>query len=121
MTEPAKSIGKMGFHKWYEWRLIEGHAWLVSCLLCAFAVFACLEALSFRGSIGRLLVLGISMFGAGAVAGFSLLRYLQIMVQVQRIGEHSTCAGCGTHGRFSMLTQSMAKCRKCGNEWRLID
>lgn len=121
MTEPAKSIGKLGFRKWYERQLIEGHAWFVTCFLCALAIFACLEELSFRGSIARLLALGAFMFSAGAVAVYALLRYQRIMVQADRIGEHSTCGGCGTYGRFSMLTQSTAKCRKCGNEWRLID
>ena len=26
--EPADSIGRLGFARWYERRLIEGHAWL---------------------------------------------------------------------------------------------
>ena len=31
--EPARSIGRLGFRKWYERRLIESHAWLVTALL----------------------------------------------------------------------------------------
>ena len=38
VTEPARSIGKLGFRKWYERRLIEGHAWLISCFLCALGI-----------------------------------------------------------------------------------
>ena len=121
MTEPAQSIGKLGFRKWYERQLIEGHAWFITCFLCALAVFACLEELSFQGSAIRLLGVGAFVVAASALAVYALTRYQQIMVQADRIGQHSTCAGCGTYARVSMLNQTIAKCRKCGNEWRLID
>ncbi len=121
MTEPAQSIGKLGFRKWYERQLIESHAWLVTCFLCGLAAFACLEAVSFRGSVARLVALGAFIFSAGAVAVYALARYQHLMARAGRIGEHSTCSGCGTYARFSMLTPSIAKCRECGNEWRLID
>ena len=54
--EPAESIGRLGFSRWYERRLIEGHAWFVSAFICVIAIAACAEELAFRGSIGRLFV-----------------------------------------------------------------
>ena len=121
MTEPAQSIGRLGFRKWYERQLIEAHAWLVSCLLCALAVAALFEELSIHGSVVRLLAISAFAFAAGAIGIYALLRYQNIMDLAGRLGEHSTCARCGTYARFSMLTPSVVKCRKCANEWRLID
>ena len=44
--EPARTIARLGFRKWYERRLIEAHAWLVTALLCAIYVEAALEGLN---------------------------------------------------------------------------
>ena len=49
-AEPARSIEKMGFKRWYERQLLESHAWLVSCILCALAVCAVLELVGLRVS-----------------------------------------------------------------------
>jgi hypothetical protein len=54
MTEPARSIGKLGFRKWYERRLIESHAWLITCFLCALGIAASLEGLSFKRSYPKM-------------------------------------------------------------------
>ncbi len=50
--EPAAGIGKLGFSRWYERELIEGHAWLITCFLCMLAIAACVESMSFRGPPG---------------------------------------------------------------------
>ena len=47
-AEPARSIEKLGFKRWYERQLIESHAWLVSCILCSLAICAVLELVGFR-------------------------------------------------------------------------
>ena len=49
--EPVDSIGRLGFSRWYERRLIEAHAWFVSAFFCMVAIAACMEELSFRGSL----------------------------------------------------------------------
>ena len=41
--EPADSIRRVGFSRWYERRLIEGHAWFVSGFVCMIAIAACME------------------------------------------------------------------------------
>ena len=47
--EPAATIGRLGFRRWYERQLIEAHAWLISCFLCMLAIAACVEVMSLRG------------------------------------------------------------------------
>jgi hypothetical protein len=121
-VEPAKTIGRLGFRKWYERQLIEGHAWFVSCFLCVVAIAACMEELSFRGPLGRLLAYGSFVLLASMVAIYGFVRYQRIMVEADRIGEQATCAACGTYGRFTVVGAPFkVRCRKCGNEWALVD
>lgn len=118
--EPADSIGRLGFSRWYERRLIEGHAWFVSAFICVIAIAACAEELSFRGSIGRLFLYVLAILGAAATAIYGMVRYHQILSEAERIGEHATCPGCGAYARFKLISASQACCRKCSHEWRLI-
>lgn len=119
--EPADSIRRLGFARWYERRLIEGHAWFISGFICLIAIAACMEELNFRGSIARLLIYVIVVLAAGAIGIYGLVRYQQILAEAERIGEHATCAACGAYARFGLISSSQVRCRKCGNEWRLID
>jgi len=119
--EPADSIGRIGFSRWYERQLIEGHAWLVTGFLCMIAIAACVEELSFRGSFVRLLAYVGMVFAAGGIGIYGLQRYQRIMVQAESLGEHATCAGCGAYARFKMISAHAVRCRKCAHEWRLID
>ena len=118
--EPADSIGRLGFARWYERRLIEGHAWFVSAFICMIAIAACAEELAFRGSIGRLFLYVLIILGAAATAIYGMVRYHQILGEAERIGEHATCGSCGAYARFKMISASEARCRKCHHEWRLI-
>ncbi|HJT61199.1 MAG TPA: hypothetical protein VJ797_05915 [Burkholderiales bacterium] len=118
--EPADSIGRLGFSRWYERRLIEGHAWFVSAFICVIAIAACAEELAFRGSIGRLFLYVLVILGAGVTAIYGMVRYHQILSEAERIGEQATCGGCGAYARFKMISASEARCRKCNHEWRLI-
>jgi hypothetical protein len=119
--EPTDSIRRLGFTRWYERRLIEGHAWFISGFLCMVAIPACFEELSFRGSAGRLL-LYVAVVGAALIIGiYGLVRYRTILVEAEALGEQATCRACGAYARFSLISASEVRCRKCGNEWRLID
>jgi hypothetical protein len=118
--EPADSIRRLGFARWYERRLIEGHAWFVSGFICMVAIAACFEELSFRGSIGRLL-LYVAIVAAATVIGiYGLRRYQMILSEAEQLGEHATCRACGAYARFRLISASQVRCRKCDNEWRLI-
>ncbi len=117
---PVESIGKLGFRRWYERQLLEGHAWLVTCVLCLLAITVVLEELSFRAPIAQVLAYGVFVFVAGLLAIYGFTRYRQLMEEAERLGEHSTCARCGTYARFRVLSGSTVECRGCANRWNLV-
>ena len=119
--EPADSIRRLGFARWHERRLIEGHAWLTSAFLCLVAVLACMEEFNYRGSSARLLANTGMALAAVAVGIYALDRYQRILREVMRLGERATCATCGVYGRFNLVSPSNVCCRKCNHTWRLID
>ena len=118
--EPADSIKRLGFNRWYERRLIEAHAWFVTGFICMITIAACMEELSFRGSAVRLLVYVLLVAASALVGVYGLVRYQKILIQTERVGEHATCAGCGMYARFQLISPSHVRCRKCSHEWRLI-
>ncbi len=118
--EPADSIRRLGFARWYERRLIEGHAWFISGFVCLVAIAACVEELAFRGSFPRLLFYVTIVAAAGAIGIYGLVRYQKILVEAEEIGAHATCQACGAYARFQLISSSQVRCRKCDNEWRLI-
>ena len=107
--EPGSSIEKLGFKRWYERQLIESHAWLVSCILCALAIAATLELTGFRlTSFAGLLAFGF-VYAAGLVCWHSLKRYRASMRQSRgRTTEDMVqCAVCGLHlPKSDSLTQN---------------
>jgi hypothetical protein len=119
--EPADSIRRLGFLRWYERRLIEGHAWFISGFACMVAIAACVEELAFRGSFARLLFYVVVIVAAAATGIYGLIRYHRILWEAERIGEQATCPACGTYARFKLISASQACCRKCAHEWRLIE
>jgi hypothetical protein len=119
--EPADSIHRLGFARWYERRLIEGHVWFITVFFCMIAIAACMEELSFRGSFARLLVYVTVVLAAAAIAIYSLVRYQNILAEAERLGERATCGACGAYARFKLISPSQVRCRKCDNEWRFID
>src|SRR5687768_487819 len=102
--EPARSIGKLGFRRWYERQLIESHAWLVSSFLCALGVAASLEVMTFRELPKAAITLAF-VFVAALICWYGLKRYLAIMEQAERIGEFSTCGSCSTYARFQVIDE----------------
>jgi hypothetical protein len=118
--EPADSIRRLGFSRWYERRLIEGHAWFITVFFCMIAIAACMEELSFHGSIARLLAYVTVVLAAAAIGVYGMVRYQRILSEAERLGEHATCGACGAYARFRLISPSRVRCRKCDNEWRLI-
>lgn len=119
--EPARSIERLGFKRWYERQLIESHAWLVSCFLCGLAIAATLEVNGFSlKSVSGFVTIGF-VYVAGLVCWYSLKRYRTLMARAERLSEQSTCQTCRTYAAFSVVTpQPMSvRCRKCAHEWTL--
>ena len=119
--EPADSIARLGFARWYERRLIEAHAWLLSGFACMIVIPACFEEVTSHRSIGRLLAYGLIIVAAAAIGIYGLVRYQKILIEAERLGEQATCGACGAYARFRLISPSHVRCRKCQNEWRLID
>jgi DNA-directed RNA polymerase subunit RPC12/RpoP len=120
--DAVRSVAKVGFRKWYERRLIEAHAWLVTAVLCAVVFAVLFEGVSLRGNL--LLVLGPvgTAFAAILICGYGVRRVLQILAEAERFGRQATCAKCGAYGRFSvedMPAAPAARCRKCAHRWLL--
>ena len=90
--EPADSIRRLGFARWYERRLIEGHAWFVSGFMCMIAIAACMEELNVRGSFSRLAFYALIVASATAIGIYGLRRYQQILTEAETLGEQATCA-----------------------------
>ena len=118
--EPADSIRRLGFARWYERRLIEGHAWFVSVVFCMIAIAACMEELNFRGSAARLLAYVALVAASAAIGIYGIRRYGVILMEAEQLGEHATCRACGAYARFRMISPSQVRCRKCEHEWCLI-
>jgi hypothetical protein len=122
--EPSDSIGRIGFRKWYERQLIEGHAWLITCILCMIVVFASLEGFSFReGSLRAFALLGV-VFACVAIGWIGWSRYLVIMTEAERLADRSICPQCETYGRFFVErvprgSVMEVRCRKCDAAWTI--
>jgi hypothetical protein len=135
-ADPAAAIRKLGFKKWYERQLIEGHAYLVTCFLCMILVMALLEDFSFRAPGLKPLAMLALIAGGGLIGLFSLRRYGAIMGEAERLSDRSRCEGCGAYAKFDVLesggslgpsqvgdgapaTWLRVRCRKCGREWTM--
>ena len=119
-AEPARSIEKLGFKRWYERQLLESHAWLVSSILCALAICAVLELHGLRVTSLTSVVALVFVYAAGVIAWHGLKRYRSIMGEAERLSEQSTCRSCRAYAAFDLVREMplSARCRKCGNEWR---
>ena len=134
----ADGIRKLGFRRWYERRLIEGHAYLVTCFLAMILVAASVETFSLRAPGWQPLIMLALLIGGGLVCAASWRRYHVVLVQAERTGEQSTCSQCHTYGRFQVLepaprdeTRRQAyrpedpeptlkvRCRNCGHSWTI--
>jgi hypothetical protein len=118
--EPARSISRLGFRKWYERRLIEGHAWLVTALLCAIVIAVSLELLSFKQPLLNWLGNAGVIFVAGLIVWHGVRRFLSILREAERLGSQSTCQSCRKYAAFTVIAESprmSVRCRKCGHEW----
>jgi hypothetical protein len=132
--EPAKDIVALGFGRWYERQLIQGHAYLVTCFLCIVVFAAGFEILGPQASrIERVLMAGF-LVGVVALALHSLRRYREILTRAESFARSATCAACRTYasirvagaGSTAADAQEGARapwlkvqCRKCGNAWTI--
>jgi len=121
--EPAQSIGRLGFRKWYERRLIEAHAWLLTALLCAIYVEVSLEGLgTLKGQLLAWLGTASGMFVGGLIVWHGLRRFFGLLKEAERYSSQSSCSACGTYGRFEVVNEQpkiTVRCRRCRHEWTM--
>lgn len=126
--EPADSIRRLGFKRWYERQLIEGHVWLVTALLAAITAAACVEGASFRDDAARATMLLSIVFACGALGWFAWSRFSHLLRRAERYGDKSTCPDCRAYARFEIVGSQGAgdadmilkvRCRSCGARWSL--
>ena len=126
MATFEQKLRRLGFRKWYERQLIDGHLSLVTCVLCMVLVAALLEDLEFDEGIARAATKIVIVFAAGLVAWFAWARYRDVLAVAEYYGNQSVCSHCREYARFEITdaaadgeTWVRVRCRKCTNEWLL--
>ena len=131
---PAQGIEKLGFRCWYERQLIEGHMYLVTCLLSVLLLGVCLEQFSASSAGGKIAMIALVVAG-GYLAMRSLRRYNFLLVRAETLGSQSNCGHCSAYGSIKVLETGAhapeesgapaaggwlrVRCKKCGSEWRM--
>ncbi|MDX1431227.1 MAG: hypothetical protein R3286_02140 [Gammaproteobacteria bacterium] len=120
--DPARDITRLGFQRWYERQMYEAYAWLTTCLLSGVAFTAIIELVGFATpGLTPYLTLVILYF-VGLMALMSFRRFWRMLSRAQIYADKATCTRCNTYGVFDTnneLDQLLARCRKCGHEWRM--
>jgi hypothetical protein len=135
--ELAEGIRKIGFGRWYQRQLIEGHLYLVTSFLCLVTVLACFEGFSLRMPAWETVLRLAAMLAGAAACVWTLRRYLAMLDFAVRAAERSRCEKCAAYsalelrrapaGRLAMpggeevgdLPPVGVRCRKCGHEWMI--
>src|SRR5687768_12668239 len=95
---PAQGIAKLGFRRWYERQLIEGHVYFVTCFLSLIVFAASLEQFDMRGPVGQQIWLATLIAGSAFVCFKSLRWYNFLLVRAEVLGEQSNCGRCSAYG-----------------------
>ncbi len=133
----SEGIRKIGFRRWYERQLIEGHLFLISGFLCLIMVIASLEGFSLRMPEWETFIRFIAMIAGSAVCLWALRRYLVMLHTAEYAAERSVCEKCaayrglelsgtgawreqepGEDGEGEAMSVGV-RCRKCGHEWTI--
>ncbi|MGH8700812.1 MAG: hypothetical protein ACREVR_06495 [Burkholderiales bacterium] len=135
--ELSEGIRKIGFRRWYERQLIEGHLYLISGFMCLVTVLACLEDFSFRTPAWETALRFTAMMAGAAACMWTVRRYLTMLGIAEYAAERSVCEKCATYSGLELsgaVTRSAGKgdddgnealppvgvrCRKCGHEWMI--
>jgi hypothetical protein len=130
----AQGIEKLGFRRWYERQLIEGHVYFVTCFLCLIVLAACLEQFDFHGAWDQQVWFVVLIVGSGILCFKSLGWYNFLLGRAETLGAQSSCAQCSVYGVLQVVDAGQAdpevqgaadnswirvRCKKCGHEWRM--
>ena len=133
---PAEGIAKLGFRRWYERELIEGHVYFVTCFLSLMLTAACLEQLDWRGPLVQFAFTLAALILGGTLCVGALRRYNFLLARAECFGAQSTCEHCRAYGVLRVLDAGTAdgsgspvaapdnswirvQCKRCKHEWRI--
>lgn len=126
MSALAESVRRIGFRKWYERQLVDGHLSLITCVLCMVVIAVVLEDMSFREGFAKAVVELAAVFVAAAVGWLAWKRYQAVMLRAEHYGSQSDCPNCRTYARFEVVDAGpeddawlRVRCRKCGHLWTI--
>ena len=135
--ELSEGIRKIGFRRWYERQLIQGHLYLISAFMCLVTVLACLEEFSFRTPAWETALRFTAMMAGAAICLWTVRRYLTMLGAAEYAAERSVCEKCATYRGLELsgaivrhpdardddedeaLPPVGVRCRKCGHEWTI--
>jgi hypothetical protein len=124
------AIRQHGFPRWYERRLIEGHAFLVTALLALLAILVVFEMVDFSKSItGFLWLIGIAGTG-GVVCIHAFGQFSRLTFGAHMLAEQARCPKCATYAKFQVIhavdapdklegRELTVRCRVCEAEWTI--
>lgn len=119
----AQGIRTIGFRKWYERRLLTGHAHLAAVLLAVLGLMMALEAATRYATTAERLFDWAVAAGCTILGLWALRRYLYLLTHAECVANQAECAQCRTYGRLDLLQSDaqgkdvVVRCRQCGHTW----
>ena len=120
----ADCIRRVGFRKWYERELLSSHAHLLLTILSVVAMLASFEVFHGASAAEKLIDL-LFVLLSGAIALWSLRRYLFLSLRAEALATQASCGDCGTYGRFRVVGEdrnsedTLVRCNKCAHQWTI--
>jgi hypothetical protein len=120
----SDGIRQVGFRKWYERQLLSSHAHLVLAVLSTVAMIASVEAYSGATTAERAMD-AVFVVACGAIALWSLRRYLYLMMRAEGVANQASCGDCGAYGRFKVVgpdrspSETEVCCNQCAHHWTI--
>lgn len=123
-------IRKYGFRRWYDRRLIEGHAYLVTGFLSLIMMAIALEVIQFRESLGGFAAL-LAVGSAGAMLClFAWRQFTRLLGEAEHLAGQAVCSSCHAYAKFTIVTAAAApdavegraldvRCRACSHTWTI--
>ena len=121
----AQSIRRLGFRKWYERELLQGHANLLLLLLATLGLLASVELLSSQMTLMDRVQVLIGAALSAAIGYLALRRYLRLLNHAEYVADQAICRGCDTYAKWELVGEEangarlQVRCRKCANCWQI--
>lgn len=130
MPTSAQGISRLGFRRWYERQLIEGHVYFITSFMCAVLIMALLEDLNLRESGPPSLSSLVMIVVATVVGALAIRRYIRMLLHAESLAEQCVCPQCAAYGLIRVLDAGVIEgdenpqwmrvaCKKCDHRWRV--